>query len=292
VHALGRPLAIVIDDLDRCKSTHAVELLEGIQTLFSRASVTYVVAADRMWLRQCFAEEYQTFMNTAMDPGRPLGDRFLEKTFQLSTNVPRLDPATRAGFLDGLLKPSVGSENGASPARDPLEEEPRSLSSEQELRVALNQSSTLSPAKQAAVREALVVRASAPDIVKRTEYLLAEFHHLLEPNPRAMKRLVNAYGFEAKLQLLEQDWVDPDPDASRRLALWTIARLRWPALIDYLLDEPEKTSQILSKEPDESVPEQLRSLFTKAAVHRVFSGEGVDVSLGADDIRAFARSPA
>ena len=46
VRLCGRPVIIFIDDLDRCDSEFVVELLEGIQTLFREAPVTYVVAAD------------------------------------------------------------------------------------------------------------------------------------------------------------------------------------------------------------------------------------------------------
>jgi hypothetical protein len=37
VYKIGNPVAIFIDDMDRCQSSYIVELLEGIQTLFVRA---------------------------------------------------------------------------------------------------------------------------------------------------------------------------------------------------------------------------------------------------------------
>src|SRR4030095_1075794 len=39
-------LAIMIDELDRCKSEYVVELLEGIQTLYREAPVVFIIAAD------------------------------------------------------------------------------------------------------------------------------------------------------------------------------------------------------------------------------------------------------
>jgi hypothetical protein len=291
VRTLRRPLVVVIDDLDRCRSDYVVQLLEGIHTLFARSSVTYVVAADGRWLRQCFANEYKDFATTEADPGRPLGDRFLEKTFQLSTSVPVLYPEVQKLFLDRLLTPHGGAGTNERSERSDAAEEARALSSEQEFRVAVNQSAALPATKRAAVREALVVRASAVDVVRETEYLLAGFHHLLEPNPRAMKRIVNAYGFEAKLELLERDWVEDDSDASSRLALWTIARLRWPALAEHLLQEPDHVEAIrsASTEDRDCLPGDLQYLCGREEVRRVFTGAGVDAELRAEDIRAFAR---
>ena len=43
----SRPVIVFVDDLDRCKSSYCVTLLEGIQTLFKDPRVMYVVAADR-----------------------------------------------------------------------------------------------------------------------------------------------------------------------------------------------------------------------------------------------------
>jgi hypothetical protein len=103
VSALGRPLALIVDDLDRCQPRFVVELLEGIQTLYGQAPVTYVVAADSRWIRDCFEEEYKTFLDVPTEAGRPLGYHFLEKTFQLSADVPRLTDRFRRRYFEGLL---------------------------------------------------------------------------------------------------------------------------------------------------------------------------------------------
>src|SRR5262249_58886616 len=66
---LGYPLAIVIDDLDRCKPPFVVELLEGIQTLFRDVPVAYVVAADREWLASRYTSADASFEGAVRRPG-------------------------------------------------------------------------------------------------------------------------------------------------------------------------------------------------------------------------------
>src|SRR5581483_4222401 len=94
------PLAILIDDLDRCRAEYVVELLEGMQTLFvgsrgadepkardesrpRRASVAYIVAGEQAWICDSYLHVYSEFAETAKEPGRPFGYVFLERAFDL-----------------------------------------------------------------------------------------------------------------------------------------------------------------------------------------------------------------
>jgi hypothetical protein len=99
---VSMPLAVLIDDLDRCDKDYVVQLLEGIQTIFIRAPVTYVAAADRRWIEASFEERYEPFVQHLSEPARGLGYLFLEKAFQLSTTLPRIPP--RIDFLTMLLQ--------------------------------------------------------------------------------------------------------------------------------------------------------------------------------------------
>ena len=54
-----------------------------------------------------------------------------------------------------------------------------------------------------------------------------------------MKRFLNTYTADVVTLGLEQSF--PDPDS---LALWTILRLRWPALAEYLGDHPEMVDRL------------------------------------------------
>jgi hypothetical protein len=58
VRDIDRPMAIFVDDLDRCRADYVVDLLEGVQTTFREAPVAFVVAADRYWLYDAYAKVY------------------------------------------------------------------------------------------------------------------------------------------------------------------------------------------------------------------------------------------
>jgi len=115
VNTTGRPVAIFIDDLDRCQASYVVEVLQGVQTLLIEAPVTYVVAADRRWLYDSYAKYYADFRSVAREPGRPLGRLFLEKTFQLSAALPQLAPDVRDEYWRWLI--GRGPEADAAEAR-------------------------------------------------------------------------------------------------------------------------------------------------------------------------------
>jgi hypothetical protein len=275
---IGQPVAIFIDDLDRCQAGYAVELLEGIQTLFKKAAVTYVVAADRRWLCSSYETVYESFKDTVSEPARPLGYLFLEKTFQLSVGLPRLAPAVQARYWHYLLH-LQGSDRRVELKQelDRAREEVSQLKDERDILAELGRRSGDVGYGQA-FRQAAVVRLADPDVEARTEHYLMDFGSFLEPNPRAMKRFVNAYSAQRALDIL-RGGASIDPGV---LALWTIVVLRWPLLAAYLEGNPGIVSSIGHKPPvSEEVPEHLVSLFSDNDVEAVFAGKKGMTDVGA-----------
>lgn len=291
VCAIGQPTAIFIDDIDRCQSSYVVDVLEGIQTLYQEIGVTYVIAGDRRWLRASYEKIYDSFADGVGEPGRPLGYLFIEKTFQLSASVPRMSGPDQKGFWERLIQ-DRGPENQEQRER----ERGRAYAFLQNvhtqegiLAAVQNYATDIDPR---ALREAAVIRANEPDIALEVEHALEAFAPLLEPNPRAMKRLVNAYGVQRDVNVLTGDVVEP-----RKLALWTILGLRWPLLAECLEKRPELIHRVrlLSDGdgasgnplwPAEVTHAQIADLFHHPDVVRVVQGEGVGTSLDEAAIRA------
>ena len=92
VAAVG-PLVVLIDELDRCRPTYAVETLEVVRHLFTVDGVVVVVAANRKQLVEAVKGMY----------GEGFGaDRYLDRFVDLSTPLRTPDRDTRAPFLTGL----------------------------------------------------------------------------------------------------------------------------------------------------------------------------------------------
>lgn len=292
---IHQPVVIFIDDLDRCQSSYVVELLEGIQTLFKDASVTYVIASDRRWLCTSYENTYSAFADTVKEPGRPLGYLFIEKTFQISATMPRISPELQNHYLQQLIK-SDGAEiaEKQKKATEDAKQKIQELNTEDEFDAEIEKSSD--PIYKQALREAAVVRLAAPDVEKHTEHLLKPFAPLLEPNPRAMKRFVNAYAMQKKLFMLGGSTIERG-----KLALWTILNLRWPLWAEFLLDNPEmvdyiKTENIagisktiLDKLEKQGLQEFLTDKYARGVIQGEKDGERIsEFSLDQNAIRSFA----
>ncbi|WP_018685792.1 P-loop NTPase fold protein [Actinokineospora enzanensis] len=247
-----RPVVFLVDDLDRCKETYIVELLDKIQNLIrdiGPPNIHFVVCADGAWLRTAYEHGYATFASAAARPGEPMGYKFLEKFFQLHIPIPAIDTARRETYLRRLLHSST------APTDVVVTEEAR-------VRARLDRSvteaqvvdalRTASPAVRDLVAEQALARMTTKTAIAETEHSLLRFADLLPPNPRAMKRFVNSYSALRAVRTLEGNAV-----AVEALALWTILEIRWPGLADHLRDHPEAIAGA-----EEDLPERLRPLHT------------------------------
>jgi hypothetical protein len=283
VRSTDRPIAVFIDDLDRCRTEYVVQLLEGIQTLFVDEPVAYVVAADRAWLYRSFAKAYEDFEEPAGDPSRPLGFRFLEKTFQISMEIPPISEEARKGFWD-LLIGAPGEEreegSGLSLAADEFSRFSTQEEIEHHAQGLLEAGAVPEDVYAGAVR-----RFNAAAIERQTEMQLSRFAPLLESNPRAMKRLVNAYGFERDLLVRQGHFLDEEE--RRRLALLTILRLRWPLFADHLRDNPADVDLLAGSDGGPRDDHPFRPLFDEPALQALFDDSIVETKLDRGLIERF-----
>lgn len=287
---LHHPVVVLVDDLDRCRGDYVVELLEGIQTLFRDQPVAYVVAADRDWLSDSYQVAYGNFVSANDEPGRPLGYLFLEKTFQMSVTLPPPSSIVHAGYWGRLLRPAETIDRtDLTEAREAADREFAGLESEAEIRDELDRDPGTTLAQQQARREAAAIQLASPAVSKEVQHALEPFAGLLDANPRAMKRLVNAYGMVRGIETLGGENADGDRDTQQQTALWTILSLRWPRLADHLAARPEDVARVgkRGRLPD-AVAEQLQPLFRDQRVVDVVRGEGVDAALDEDAVRRCA----
>ncbi len=242
IAGIGKPVIVFIDDLDRCDADYVTTLLESIQTMLRSAPITYLIAADRKWICASFSKRYADFEATDPDAGRPVGYQFLDKLFQISTNLPSLPENRRNDFWKQLLARARNAQPHDSPvqkqeiantARDMLK---TVTTHEEQLNVLQSSAVNQNPQLEEAVRSAFAVRAASATEETRTLHRLEKFGALIEPNPRSMKRLVNAINMSRGRMVLERR----DTVSFEAIARWTMLELRWPLLADWLAEKPAR----------------------------------------------------
>jgi KAP family P-loop domain len=267
IQRVRQPVAVFVDDLDRCSATFVVEFLEGVQTLFRGAPVTFVVAADREWLYQSFEKIYTDFRLVVPNPARPLGHLFLEKTFQMSVAVPPISEERRHDYWRWLLRFDVDAGREA-------QEEVRKA--EQEVTQSVTERDVL----------AKVAATGGESELHVTRHLLEKFGPLLEANPRSMKRLVMAYGMNRATDLLMGRLTPADT-----LALWTVFVMRWPRLAEWLEIHPDSVELFDGADPPGppvGPPPDLAPLFKDPQIRRVFAGGGIVEGIGVEALRSLS----
>ncbi len=269
-----RRVAVLIDDMDRCRSGYVVELLESIQTMFREAPVIFVVAADRHWLNACYEQEYKEVALQIHEPGKPLGTLFLEKAFRFSTPMPGLTDRLKKsywGYLLNLQSKDKDVEVDRKALRKEADKEVSQVGTDNSVTNLVDTSGGRSFPEQRALREAAAVRMAAPKVLERLEHTLKPYVHLLDPNPRAMKLLVNSYSANRALTILSELEID-----QHQLALWTILRARWPRFAEYLCEHPELLETIKSQQIGEgAMPSGMEELCECQEVLEVIGGGAV-----------------
>jgi hypothetical protein len=78
-----RKLIIIVDELDRCKPTYAIQLLERIKHLFNLENVIFVVALDKQQLGISLGAVYGAGIDA---------NEYLRRFFDLEYSLPSVDP--------------------------------------------------------------------------------------------------------------------------------------------------------------------------------------------------------
>ena len=118
--------------------------------------------------------------------------------------VPVMNEDTRDGYWRRLIRP-VAVENGAGlkSAREEADAVFAALQTEEAVREELTRNPGATPVEQRARLEAAAIQLASPKLERAAEHVLHPFRPFLDANPRAMKRLVNAYGLARGIELLE-----------------------------------------------------------------------------------------
>ena len=95
----GRPLVVIIDELDRCRPSYAVELLEVAKHLFAVDNIIFVLAVNRSQL----ARSIRALYGSDFDAEGYLR-RFFDLDFQLLDPGQQVLTNERHKFIDALLK--------------------------------------------------------------------------------------------------------------------------------------------------------------------------------------------
>jgi len=281
IDAFDRPVIVFIDDLDRCKSSYVIELLESLHTLYSNPKVFFVVAADRNWISACFEEGYETFNGKIAQVEQPTGYRFLEKLFQLSLALPPISPDLKARYMDEIT--SGGKSKSADPvvsfdeAYAAVEKEIQDVSSESELNDYMRSEPKTDMHKQAMIAAAVIKAAKTESFTTSNRHRLTRFVDLMDANPRSMKLIVNAFGVYVNLTRVS-GVLDMDEAFLDQVALWTILEIRFPRVAEYLARFPEQvevfaTDSTAEKQPGgHQLPDYLITLLGNESLKKITGG--------------------
>ena len=87
----GHPLVFIIDELDRCRPTFAIELLERVKHIFDVPDMVFVLGINRDELRSSIQSVY----------GEIDADTYLRRFFDMEFLLPDIDSKTFCKFLMG-----------------------------------------------------------------------------------------------------------------------------------------------------------------------------------------------
>lgn len=300
--SLKRPVLVVVDDLDRCEPTFVVELIRGMQTILKSSRVMFILLGDRDWIEECFTKVNETMKGIHVGVEHEFGARFAEKAIQFSFVLPEISDATRRTYVRDLLgvKPPPASPEAefeaASPMNSDLQDRVEAIlrqdqaldreNAAQAIRTEIKGSSVSDELARVVLSDLdrrLSLRAAADKTAEAaTRHRLEALASVLPPNPRQIKRIINAITLLQEVARIEQG-IQPGSVEWKVLALWIILMIEWPkswftlstypGLADRLLHLPTETDLRL---PAEDLDVYLAAIEAKSEVMAIikFQGDG------------------
>ena len=237
IKEIERPVAVFIDDLDRCETQFVVDLLQSLQTAYAEVPVLYVVASDRDWIVAAYNQVYKDFKEEVSQPGLPLGYLFVKKIFQLSVPVPDLADTEATALTRALMKKDVARKAPTVDRETRVREITEQIIQGNTSGAAHIQAEALSEGQDLSVE--LMEAMATPQAQAANEHRLLDYIDLFDKNPRAVKRLINALTFRQGYVLAAAQDIPFDT-----IARWTVLTLRYPYAADHLSDNPDQITKL------------------------------------------------
>ena len=179
---------LYIDDLDRCRPTQVVDVLQAVHLLLAFPLFVVVVGVDMRWLERALRLHHKDLLDT--EGGAEPRD-YLEKIFQIPFWLEPLDADTSRAMLHGMLGASArrvtvagaeGPQAGDATAVAP--------SGNGAAPVAQTHGAATPPPPPAAPRD---LQPEGLEITSDELTAMDELAPLLGRSPRALKRFLNTY---------------------------------------------------------------------------------------------------
>lgn len=258
IEDFGRPIVVVVDDLDRCTPEYVVDLVRGMQTVMVSPRIVYLLLGDRDWIEKAFAETHKAMAAIDVGPEHSFGGRFVEKAIQMSFVLPDMDPQRRTEFTEAVLKKKSEQEVGANEgvaeavlsdlmARQALDTGAQNIRQvlgtgnfsdrEQAAETLIQQvrNTDITPETKTAFEadfSARLARKAATDrsVVKETGHMLIGLSPMLPGNPRQIKRIINTITVLQQVARLRVKDFRPLADDVKwqKLARWAVVMIEWP----------------------------------------------------------------
>lgn len=188
-----------------------------------------------------YEHQYEKFAPVIEKPSKPFGIVFLDKIFQLIVELPDISSVQKKIYWDNLLNINDNKEpESTNTERKAVQEKIKGARSNANKMEIANEQTSSSQIQQM-VREEVLGALSIQEEEKILKHKFQDFIDLIEPNPRAMKRLINDISTARAIAFLYNQEVDED-----QLILWTILKLQHPLLAQYFWNNPQKLDQVMA----------------------------------------------
>lgn len=261
---LGRPILVVVDDIDRCRPEVVVELVRGMQTVLRSPRVVFLVLGDLDWISKAFETQHEMMKEIEVGEEHTFGGRFVEKAFQMSLVLPSMEEDTQREFVGRILgtaeaenaevvREYSGRYDESSGVDDHVERERKFQLEQKAVQTALAKDNVDADTQRRILsqRNLRAALRNAGDKQSKvvTQHRLAGIARVLPPNPRQIKRIVNGITLYQEVGRIHSD-IQPETDEWRKLALWIVLMTEWPTTWNRLGVYPGLVDQARSGNSD------------------------------------------
>jgi hypothetical protein len=241
------PLAIFVDDLDRCTPDKAAEVIEAINLLLDSEYCVFIIGMDSSVLSRSIQAKYKEiqpyFDNGDYSSRIGLGRHFLEKIIQIDFRVPQPDKSHIGDFIEYQLGRNLTKEDQSRDqqvAESLIQAEQRVGKTLEEARLVVQENF---PDLESVIQDAVEsVKIRAFDDHPEVERAIKDMASYLNYNPRRIKRFINMYKLQA-LIASERNILGKSISLGN-LACWVTIGMRWQEFINSAIKDTRIISQI------------------------------------------------